>query len=82
MATPIERMVDEACGVSAAPPYDVARERDKRALVSETLALLAVADAAKSWWESRAEHGLEDPQRMTIERNLSEAVEELVRLGW
>ena len=78
MTTPIERMVDEACGVGTrfeAP-------KPKRNLDAETRALLDVADAAKAWWESRAEHGLEEPQRLAIERNLSEAVEEMVRLGW
>jgi hypothetical protein len=75
MTSPIERMVDEACGVSVRPVFKGTLEHEKRALI-------AVADAAKSWWISLAEHGLEEPMRMAVERNLSESVEELVRLGW
>jgi hypothetical protein len=86
--SPIEMMVDKACG------YDPSKDTTpaKEPLADESAALLAVADAAVLWWINRRpvqwkekEH-LKNPTinctHSGTEKPLAIAASNLVKLGW
>lgn len=68
--SPIEMMVDKACGYDASKKESLDEKRSK--------ALVAVADAAVKWrkWMKKNKHA------SAREEELMKAVDELMRLGW
>lgn len=82
--SPIEMMVDKACG------FDPSVAPARKLLDAEAAAFLAVADAAKAWWEGKRplaftedDHLDEPTVNCTGARDnaLCLAVAEMVRLG-
>jgi hypothetical protein len=82
--SPIERMVDEATGYTG--PADLPGPGKQPHEL-----LIAVADAAKSWWESQRPVSMDQRQhfsnpgincRTSFEYELAKAVAKLVKTGW
>jgi hypothetical protein len=71
--SPIEMMVDKACGYD--PSKDTAPAKEP--LADESAALLAVADAAVAWQKVMMPFFNSDE-----EKTLYFAVEKLIKLGW
>lgn len=85
--SPIEMMVDQACGFDLNAPRP---EQRPLVLDEETKALLAVVDAAEVWWKGnrparyRLTQHLKNPAincHSPAERALAEAMAEWKRLG-
>jgi hypothetical protein len=76
--SPIEMMVDKACGITA---EDLARPAPKpRDLDADTKALMAVGTAAVKWAKVRDSGKL--AQRVKAETALFEAAKVLAATGW
>jgi hypothetical protein len=86
--SPIEMMVDKACG------YDPTKDTTevKEPLADEAKALLAVADAAVAWWRDNRPLGWNQKKHLAYpsinctghasETRLALAVTELIKLGF
>ncbi len=81
MTSPIERMVDEACGVNKPGVPSLGHEIE--ALDRQSKALLQLADAAENWWGIRRPTSFDEQQHIdhptinrtgVIERELARAV--------
>lgn len=87
--SPIEAMVDQACGISPAESERLRKEATALAS-AQTAALLSVEKAARAWWKTRRPVGWKESQHLanpTInctdskERTLAHAVAKWVKLG-
>lgn len=83
--TPIEMMIDQACGCDV-EAVCAEQERDQQCAD----ALLILAEAAKRWWIARNPHVLLDEHLahplmncfQKSEKDLALAVANLLKLGW